>query len=219
MKEKFVAYYRVSTEKQGINGLGIEAQKAAVRNFLKAGERNLLAQFQEVESGTRNDRPELQKALQLCRKTKAKLLIAKLDRLARSASFLFSLRDSGMDFICCDMPEADRFTVGLFALLAEKERDLISERTKAGLAAAKERGIKLGNPQARKALKLAWSARTKACQLRRASLAPVVREIQKTGMTGLAQIAECLNRRGYKTPMGRSFTKHTVCNLLKHITV
>lgn len=195
----------------------MDAQKAAVKTFLEGCQGEMIAEFAEVESGRRKDRPELDKAIALCRKSKAKLLIAKLDRLSRCASFVLNLRDSGVDFVCTDLP-ADRFTIGLFALIAEKERELISERTKAGLAAAKRRGTKLGNPNPAKALKLAWAARSRACHARALSLASVVREIQNAGMTSLRQLAECLNRRGYRTPMGKEFTRHTVCNLLKAIT-
>src|SRR5271165_985740 len=124
---KFVAYYQVSTTKQGINGLGMDAQKQAVASYLDGGDWELLAEFAEVETGKRNNRQELAKALALCRKEKAILLIAKLDRLARNAAFLLNLRDSGVDFIAVDMPHADRFTVGIMALVAEKERDMISQ--------------------------------------------------------------------------------------------
>src|SRR5439155_23680324 len=111
-----------------------------------------------VESGKHKDRPELDKAIALCRKTKAKLLIAKLDRLSRNAAFLLNLRDSGVDFVAVDMPHADKFTVGIMALVAEKERDMISQRTKDSLAAARRRGIKLGNPRPAQALKVAQTA-------------------------------------------------------------
>lgn len=147
MTGKFVAYYRVSTTKQGINGLGMDAQRNAVMNYLNGGDWKLMAEFAEVESGKRKDRPELVKAIALCREEGATLLIAKLDRLARNAAFLLNLRDSGVDFIATDMPHADKFTVGIMALVAEKERDLISQRTRDGLAAARRRGIKLGNPR------------------------------------------------------------------------
>ena len=147
MTGKFVAYYRVSTTKQGINGLGMDAQRDAVAKYLNGGDWKLIAEFAEVESGKRNNRQEMEKAIALCRKEGATLLIAKLDRLARNAAFLLNLRDSGVDFIATDLPHADRFTVGIMALVAEKERDMISQRTRDGLAAAKRRGIKLGNPR------------------------------------------------------------------------
>ena len=120
---KFVAYYRVSTTKQGINGLGMDAQKNIFLGFPDGGNWKLLAEFAEVETGKRSDRQELAKAIALCRKERATLVIAKLDRLARDAAFLLNLRDSGVDFIAVDMPHADKFTVGIMALVAEKERD------------------------------------------------------------------------------------------------
>jgi len=146
MAKKCVTYYRVSTDKQGLRGLGMDAQRAAVKAFL-GDDWELVAEFAEVESGKRKDRPELDRAVAECKRHKAKLVIAKLDRLSRDAAFLLNLRDAGVDFICRDMPQADRFTIGLFALLAEREREIISQRTKAALAEAKKRGTVLGNPR------------------------------------------------------------------------
>jgi DNA invertase Pin-like site-specific DNA recombinase len=214
MKNLFVAYYRVSTNHQGMNGLGMEAQKAAVRNFLNGGSWELLGEFAEVESGKRKDRPELDKAIALCRKTKAQLLIAKLDRLARNAAFLLNLRDSGVDFVAVDMPHADKFTVGIMALVAEKERDLISQRTKDGLAAAKRRGTRLGNPNPSKAWQLAVAANQQKATEHAAATADVIKQITKAGVTSLRGIAECLNRRGFKTPNGKAFFPQSVKNVL-----
>ena len=132
--EKHVAYYRVSTKRQGFDGLGMDAQKHAVRSLLAGAP--LVGEFSEVETGKHAGRPELAKALACCRKHKARLLIAKLDRLARNAAFLLSLRDSGVDFVAADAPHADRFTVGVMALVAEREAEMISQRTKAALQAA-----------------------------------------------------------------------------------
>src|SRR6185369_16291105 len=151
--EEAVTYYRVSTDRQGISGLGMDAQKTAVQNFLNGGTWELIGEFAEVESGKRKQRPELDKAIALCRRTGARLVIAKLDRLARNAAFLLNLRDSGVDFVCCDMPFADKLTVGVMALMAEREAEMISQHTKDGLAAAKRRGIKLGNPKLARARK------------------------------------------------------------------
>lgn len=181
MQGKVIAYYRVSTNHQGINGLGMDAQKSAVQNFLNGGKCEFLAEFAEVESGKRNDRPELAKAIALCRKAKARLLIAKLDRLARNAAFLLSLRDSGVDFVAVDMPHADKFTVGIMALVAEKERDMISQRTKDGLAAAKRRGIKLGNPRLAIARALAVAANRRKAVAHAAAIAPIIGEIADSG--------------------------------------
>ncbi|MGA2862940.1 MAG: recombinase family protein [Verrucomicrobiota bacterium] len=214
---KFVAYYRVSTTKQGINGLGMDAQKQAVANYLDDGNWKLLAEFAEVESGKRSTRQELAKAIALCRKEKAVLLIAKLDRLARNAAFLLNLRDSGVDFIAVDMPHADKFTVGIMALVAEKERDMISQRTKDGLAAAKRRGTKLGNPRPSEAVKRAVTVNIKRAGAYAENLAPVIQEIQKAHVTTLRGIAQCLNARGFKTPNGKAFAAQSVKNLLARL--
>lgn len=215
MKGKFVAYYRVSTFHQGANGLGMEAQKTAVQTFLNGGAWELLGEFAEVESGKHKQRPELDKAIALCRKTKARLLIAKLDRLARNAAFLLNLRDSGVDFLAVDMPHADKFTVGIMALVAEKERDMISQRTKDGLAAAKRRGTKLGNPHLSQARASAVVANQRKAADHAASIAPIIKQIKKAGVSSLRGIAQCLNARGCKTPNGKEFAAQSVKNLLK----
>ncbi len=214
MNGKFVAYYRVSTTKQGMNGLGMDSQKELIKNYLNGGNWELIGEFAEVESGKNNDREELSKAVTLCRKRKATLVIAKLDRLARNAAFLLNLRDSGVDFVAVDMPHADKFTVGIMALVAEKERDLISQRTKDGLAAAKRRGIKLGNPNPAKAIRCALEANVRRAERFAENLLPVVREIQQAGVSTLRGIAQCLNARGFKTPRGSSFEAQSVKNLL-----
>jgi DNA invertase Pin-like site-specific DNA recombinase len=195
----------------------MDAQRTAVASFLKHRAGSLLSEFSEAESGKRNDRPELQKAIALCRKAKATLVIAKLDRLARNAAFLFNLRDSGIDFVCADMPDANRLTIGILAVVAENERELISQRTKAGLAEAKRRGIKLGCPNPLPSLRRAWKARSAASERFAAGLAPAVREIQRTGVTTLRELAACLNRRGYRTPNGKTFYPQSVKNLLRVI--
>lgn len=215
MPSKFVAYYRVSTNKQGINGLGMDAQRDAVARYLSGVNGGLIAEFAEVETGKRSKREEMDKAIALCRKAGATLLIAKLDRLARNAAFLLSLRDSGVDFIATDMPHADRFTVGIMALLAEKEAEMISQRTKDGLAAAKRRGIKLGNPRPSHAVQLAVAANLTRAKGHSELIVPVIQQIQKAHVTSLRAIAHCLNVRGFKTPNGKSFAAQSVKNALK----
>ena len=143
--KKSIAYYRVSTAKQGISGLGIDAQKAAVATFLKGAD--LLAEFVEVESGKKNQRTELSRAIASAKAQGATLVIAKLDRLSRNAGFIFALRDSGVDFVCCDIPDANTLTVGIFAVIAQHERETISKRTKDALQAKKAKGEKLGTPE------------------------------------------------------------------------
>lgn len=214
MNGKFVAYYRVSTTKQGINGLGMDAQKAAIENYLNGGNWKLIAEFSEVESGKVKDRRELKRALEMCRKEKAILLIAKLDRLARNAAFLLNLQDSGVKFTAVDMPYADNFTVGIMALVAQKERELISERTKAGLAAAKRRGTRLGNPNPKEAVKLAVKANVARANSHAETIMPAIKEIQAAHETSLRKIAKCLNARGFKTPNGKAFAAQSVKNLL-----
>jgi DNA invertase Pin-like site-specific DNA recombinase len=142
---KFVAYLRVSTDRQGRSGLGREAQREAVHRFVTSRGGVIIApEYVEVESGRRNDRPKLVQALKRCRLTGATLVVAKLDRLSRNAAFLLTLRDSGVDFIAADLPEANTMTVGVMAVVAQHEREAISARTKAALAAAKARGTRLG---------------------------------------------------------------------------
>ncbi len=150
MCTKFVAYYRVSTDKQGKSGLGLEAQEAAVVAFIasKGEDARLLASFVEIESGKRSDnRPQLKLAMEQARLTGATLLIAKMDRLSRDAHFLLGLQKAGVKFVAADMPEANELVVGIMAMIAQAERQMISARTKAALAAAKARGVKLGNPR------------------------------------------------------------------------
>lgn len=218
MKQKnVVTYFRVSTTKQGINGLGMDAQRNAVANFLRSGQLKLLAEFSEVESRKLAARPELDKALALCRKTKATLIIAALDRLAGNAAFVLNLRDSGVDFICADMPFADRFSIGILALVAERERETISQRTKAGLAAAKRRGTKLGNPNLAKVRSVAIAANQRRVKDFAHKLAPVIAEINAAGVTTLRGVAQCLNARGFKTPMGKAFTRQAVAKLNRRL--
>lgn len=139
MPTKYVAYYRVSTARQGMSGLGLEAQQRAVAGYMAGSTGAVVAEFQEIESGGRNDRPELAKAIKHCKLTGAKLLIATLSRLSRDAHFLLGLKNEGVDFVACDMPHANRMTVGIMALVAEDEREAVSRRTVAALASIKAR--------------------------------------------------------------------------------
>ena len=155
----FVAYYRVSTDKQGLKGLGMEAQREAVTRFM-TGKGQLAAEFVEVESGRKDtNRPQLHAALAECRKRHAVLVIAKLDRLARNVHFISGLMNSDVEFVAVDMPSANRLTIHILAAVAEHEREMISQRTKAALAAAKARGTKLGNPRAPEAAIVARAAK------------------------------------------------------------
>jgi len=207
-KGKFVAYYRVSTAKQGISGLGLEAQQDAVRRYLDGGRWQMVAEFTEIESGKRNDRPKLAEALALCRVYGATLVIAKLDRLARNVAFVSGLMDSDVEFIAVDFPQANRLTVHILAAVAEHEALMISARTKAGLAVAKARGTRLGNPtpkiacRASEGAKASILARRKTAVARSANLLPVIRGIQESGAVSLRQIAAELNQRGIPTARG-----------------
>ncbi len=145
--KKYVAYYRVSTQKQGESGLGLEAQRRCVAEMVSSRAGEIIADFQDIESGKKNDRPELLKAIRQTKEKGATLIIAKLDRLARNAAFILELRDSGIDFVACDIPEANSLTIGIMAILAQQERETISARTKAALQAKKHRGDTLGKPE------------------------------------------------------------------------
>ncbi|MDJ1498253.1 recombinase family protein [Cytophagaceae bacterium DM2B3-1] len=205
--KKFVAYYRVSTIKQGQSGLGLEAQRAAVSQFVKD---NMLikGEFIEVESGKRNDRIQLREAIAFAKDKSATLIIAKLDRLSRNAGFIFALRDSGVDFICADMPDANTLTVGIFAVLAQHERELISQRTKAALQAKKEKGFLLGKPEnlTREAGEKGRASYKKIAaeneNNRRATA--LILSLRASGMKWL-HIANTLNQTGFKTSKGKPF--------------
>jgi DNA invertase Pin-like site-specific DNA recombinase len=216
---KFVAYYRVSTERQGRSGLGLDAQQNAVRAFLNDGARELLAEYTEVESGRIKDRPQLQAAIAQCRKCKARLVIAKLDRLARNAAFLLTLRDSGIDFVAADMPNADRLTVGILALMAEHERDMISRRTKEALVAAKARGVKLGNPYLETVRSAGSNSNREKAREFALSLRSTIDELIKHGFTSRRALASELNRRRVPTARGGTWGAQTVTNLLDHMRV
>jgi len=233
----FVAYCRVSTRKQGESGLSLEAQRAAINAHLRPGDRLLVPVFVEVESGKRADRPELAKALAKCRATGAVLLISKLDRLARNAAFLLGLQASGVEFICCDMPHANRLTIGVMALVAEEEARAISKRTKDALAAAKVRWAKeaeeTGKPvktmggdrgyrpavpvDQAKGTAAAAQARTVAAAQAAFRLAPEIEAAKAKGITSLAGIAVELNTRAVPATGGGSWTATAVRRVLARL--
>jgi DNA invertase Pin-like site-specific DNA recombinase len=218
---KFVAYYRVSTQKQGRSGLGLAAQRQAVADFLNGGNWKIVGEFTEVESGKKSDRPQLAKALAMCRLHGARLVIAKLDRLSRNAHFLLGLQESGADFVAADMPTANQLTVGIMAVVAQDEAKRISERTKAALQAAKLRGAKLGGfrgamptVRMRRLSAEALHARTEA---RAADLAPIIKELQATGKTSLRAIAAGLNDQGIPTARGGEWSSVQVMRILERL--
>jgi DNA invertase Pin-like site-specific DNA recombinase len=206
----FVCYYRVSTAKQGRSGLGLEAQRAAVKAYLNGGRWQIVGEFVEVESGKRSDRAELDKALAMARVHRAALVVAKVDRLTRSSAFLHRLLDAGVEIRFCDLPTIEgptgRFMLQQMASVAELEAGMISVRTKAALAAAKARGVKLGGERSTKLDNDARAAGraviAERAAGRAADLAPVVRELRAAGVTSLRAIAAALNKRGIPTAAG-----------------
>ncbi|WP_323795153.1 recombinase family protein [Nisaea sp.] len=199
---RYIAYYRVSTARQGQSGLGLEAQQTAVRSFVNA-DAEILEEFVEIESGRRNDRPRLLEALAACRRHKAVLIIAKLDRLARNVAFVSNLMEAGVDFVAVDMPHANRLTVHILAAVAEHEREMISQRTKAALAAAKARGVRLGNPTGNPAgLEKARQRASEQARKHALKAQEVIEEIRSAGLKSYRQLAKALNARGVESPRG-----------------
>ncbi|MBW6398652.1 recombinase family protein [Roseomonas sp. HJA6] len=207
----FISYLRVSTARQGRSGLGIEAQQAAIGAFLRPGDHLLTPPYVEVESGRKEDRPELAKALARCRATGATLLIAKLDRLARDAHFLLGLQKSGVEFIACDLPNANRLTIGILAMVAEEEARAISARTKAALAAAKARGKVLGGVRpgqrvltaedSKRGAEAGVAVRQRNADHAAHRVLPRIEALRAEGGT-LASIAASLAAEGIPTPRG-----------------
>src|SRR6056297_1433202 len=224
---KYVAYYRGSTERQGRSGLGLEAQREAVTSYLNGGNWQLVGEATEVESGKSADRPELEKALRLCRLHGATLIIAKLDRLSRDAHFLLGLQkelaEQGLRFVAADMPEANELTLGIMAVVAQAERKAISTRTKAALAAAKARGVKLGGHRGYTPSEVERAAGRDAQGARARQqaelIAPVLEELESAGITSLAAVAEALNHRGIPTSRGgdKGWTPMQVSRLRKRL--
>lgn len=204
---KYIAYYRVSTKGQGQSGLGMEAQRAAVAAYVKDN-KVILAEFQDIESGKKDNRPELMKAIAIAKEKGAKLIIAKLDRLSRNLTFISSLMDNKVSFVCCDMPEANEFTLHIFAALAQQERKMISDRTRRALEEKKKTGVKLGSPA-----NLTYEHRLKGGKVKREEAkqnennkraAALIKSYRNAGMNWLT-IANALNNAGFKTSRGKSF--------------
>jgi DNA invertase Pin-like site-specific DNA recombinase len=231
-QKKFVAYYRVSTDKQGERGLGMAAQAACVEAFVRSHDGKILASFREVESGKRNDRPQLDAAIDRSQALGATLLIAKLDRLSRNAAFLMKLQDTDVDFVACDMPDANRLTIGIMAVMAQHEREAISTRTKDALAIVRQRVAihgqkkhpevkRLGNPNGARALRknpgngqpLAVKAILERSLARAGRLAPILRELEAEGIVSANAKARALNERQVLTPRGGKWTARSVINV------
>ena len=241
---KFIAYYRVSTQKQGASGLGLSAQKQSVKNFLEGAKGELIKEFTEVESGKHDTRPQLELAMDCARAHGAKLLIAKLDRLSRNVAFIFALRDGEVDFVCCDMPEANTLTIGIMAVMAQHEREVISQRTKQALQAKKERigqgdyrnaklspegeatflqpdkhgKYRLGNPNG-----FSEQIRRKGNEAmkRKARENPHTQKakiyISKNMHLSIRQLTRDLNEMGFKSARGKAFASSSVWYLKKQL--
>jgi DNA invertase Pin-like site-specific DNA recombinase len=212
---KFIAYFRVSTDRQGKSGLGLEAQREAVLNYLNGGSWTMVAEFTEVESGKHADRPQLAAALAACKKQKAKLVIAKLNRLSRNLAFIATLMDSGVEFIAVDNPHANKLTIHI--LLAQHEREMIAQRTREALAAAKARGVRLGNPRLAEARAGVTAARIAAADVFATNVRPIICEIQKSGVSSLRGIAKALSARGVRTARGGEWTAVQVSDILERL--
>jgi len=225
---RIIAYYRVSTAKQGKSGLGLEGQEAAVMEYVRQNGGKLVAEYLEVETGKNGDRPELTKGIAHARRSKATLVVAKLDRLARNVALTSALMESGVDFVCCDNPHANKFTIHILAAVAEHEAEQISQRTKTALDAAKRRGVKLGSARPghwrgrehrrqiglKRAREAAAMAHREAFQGEYADLFPIVQELREAGRS-LQEIADELNDMGHTTRRGQPWNRMQVSRVLK----
>ena len=221
----FVSYLRVSTTRQGISGLGLEAQRDAVTRYLEGGHWHLVQEVVEVESGRHDRRPAIAQALRLCRLHRATLVIAKLDRLARNVHFISSLMEAGVEFVAVDFPQANRLTVHILAAVAEYEAAMISARTKAALAAAKARGTKLGGLRGNlermtiigsKGNAASAKSRRNAAEKRKEDLLPLICDIRTGGGKTFGQIALALNERGITAARGGTWGPVQVGRILAH---
>ncbi len=217
MKTNYVCYYRVSTHQQGISGLGLEAQRQSVRDYVEKVQGGVLDELTEIESGKRSDRPVLNQAIQKCRETGATLLVAKLCRLSRDLHFITTLQQSKVNFLAVDNPHATPFLIHILVAVAEYERTMISTRTKAALDAARRRGVKLGSPCIQNAVSKAIEVRKRQCQQRYSQWIPIIRELQGQGIYKLSDLAEGMNRRGFKTTRGNRFSPTQIHRLLRFL--
>jgi DNA invertase Pin-like site-specific DNA recombinase len=213
----YIAYYRVSTQKQGTSGLGLDAQKAAVAQFTGNCDNCVIGTYTDIESGKNNERPELLKAIAQAKLTGAKLLIAKLDRLSRNAAFILTLKDSGVNFVCCDMPEANALTIGIMAIIAQQEREMISKRTREALQAKLARvgewrkGVITADIHAKGQEAIKAKAASNQNTLRAKNYAKTLKE---QGLT-LQAIADRLNSEGHHSSTGKQYHRTSVNRLLK----
>lgn len=208
---------RVSTDRQGRSGLGLEAQEAAVARYAEAHGAEIVARFVEVESGKRNDRPELANELAACRRHKATLVIAKLDRLARNVAFIANLMEGGADFVAVDMPSATRLTIHILAAVAEHEREMISARTKAALQARKARGDRLGAPDPTIGSAVGVARLKERAAARAQNVMPIIDSVRSSGIETLAGIAAALNARGIRSERGGVWHPATVARVIARV--
>jgi len=221
MAQRYIAYFRVSTQKQGQSGLGLEAQRQAVMEFLSQYGGAVIAEFVEVESGKRADRPEFTKAADYAELANATVLVAKLDRMSRDLHFITSLQKRGIRFKLCDLPEIDQLTIHILAAMAEHEARMISQRTKQAMQVAKRRGVTLGNPQLEaqrnRNVSAANTKRSKQQQDWQAKILKVIDYIEDTeGVTTCQAIADSLNSRGLATARGCKFSVPIVSRLRRN---
>jgi DNA invertase Pin-like site-specific DNA recombinase len=223
-----IGYVRVSTSKQGESGLGLESQQAAVESYARTNGLRLVTTYTEIETGKDNERPQLKAALVHAKRSNAKLVVSKLDRLSRNAAFLLTLLEAKAPVVCCDNPHANELTIGLLSVIAQHEAKMISDRTKAALQAAKARGTKLGSAReghwqgkeqvrlagAKKARQRSASVRAELARKAHEELAPIVLGLKAGGLS-LSMIAETLNKDGWKTRRGKDWTPVYVCRFLK----
>jgi DNA invertase Pin-like site-specific DNA recombinase len=210
---EFVAYYRVSTQRQGATGLGLDAQKSAVQSFVRGVSGQLIGEYEEVESGAARVRPKLNQAIQVAAARKATLVIAKLDRLARNVHFISRLMESGVEFVATDLPYANKLTVHIIAAVAEYEREMIGKRTKAALQQAKMRGVLLGNPNAGAQARYASQAAAQNADAFARGMSPHLRAATGIGVTSHSAVARLFNQQGIRTQRGRQWTAAGVANL------
>jgi DNA invertase Pin-like site-specific DNA recombinase len=201
-----------------LSGLGLDARRKLASDYLNGGSWTLSAEFTEVESGKRSDRLQLAAALTMCRKLKAKLIVANLSRLSRNVSFISALMDSGVEFVAADMPHANKMALQVLAVFAEYERDQISERTRRALAQAKARGVRHGGPKRLEASALGVAANKANADCSAANVIPIIREIQASGVTTLRGVARALNARGVPSARGAPWSEVAVTNILKRAT-
>jgi len=211
---QFIAYYRVSTQKQGRSGLGLDAQTSAVHDYVSRSGGELVASHTEIESGKKTNRVELQAALAACKAQGATLIVAKLDRLGRNMAFVSALMESGVEFVCCDNPHANKLTIHILAAVAEYEREQISQRTKAALHAARLRGVRLGSPRPHAGSAVGNAKQAAKADEFAARVKLIVDDLSAAGVTSLSAIASALNARGISTARGGAWHATTVRNVL-----